>query len=298
MSKRKNTQQQTYKLMIKVHRRTKLKYLCVTSKKNWKSYKGSGIYWKSHLKKYGSNIKTILIFESLSIEKISELGLFYSEKYNIVESDDWANLIPENGYNTNILIGKQGIINYNNKVGIHSPKYSRETRKKWSKIGGFVGGKTTKKNKVGIFSETYDFSKQSKINYQKGLAKLSEEERSENGRRGGLFTKENVLGIFGASNEERKIWAVSNGRKGGVKSFEEKLGVFSASSEQRKEWCSIAGKSGGKVVGSMYWWNNGVINTKSNSCPGDGWKRGQIESEKKIRSREKNFSKYNKINEG
>lgn len=286
--------------MIKVHKRTRLKYLCVTSKKNWKTYKGSGIYWKSHLKKYGNNIKTILIFESSSIEKISELGLFYSEKYNVVESDDWANLIPENGYNTNILIGKHGIVNFRNKVGIHSPEYSLEIRKGWSKSGGLIGGKITKKSKVGIFSKTYDRSEQSKINYQLGLglAKISKEERRENGRKGGLFVKENKLGIFAASAEERKVWAVSNGQKGGIKAFEERLGMFSGSPEQLKEWSAAGGKKGGKITGSMYWWNDGQINTKSYSCPGDGWKRGQIESEKKIISREKNFSKLNKTNEG
>lgn len=286
----------TYKLMIKIHKITKLKYLCVTTKNSWRTYKGSGTYWKNHLRFHGNHIRTFLILESKSIEEISILGLYYSEKYDIVNSDAWANLIPENGYGTNPNVWKNGIINYKNKVGIHSEKYDKGIRSHWAKLGGLQGGKNTKKLKVGIFSEKYNRSKQSKINYSLGLGKLSEEERRNNCKLGGIKTKQNNLGIFAASAQQRKIWATTNGSLGGIKCKENNLGFFSASKEEKIEWSKKGGKISGKITGKMYWWNNGQINTKSFECPGVGWKRGQIESEKKKLSRENNLKKAREKN--
>jgi hypothetical protein len=45
--------------------------------------------------------------------------------------------------------------------------------------------------------------------------------------------------------------------------------------------CSNAGKLGGKIVGSMFWWNNGVVNKKAFKSPGQEWQRGLIMSVKK-----------------
>lgn len=59
-------------------------------------------------------------------------------------------------------------------------------------------------------------------------------------------------------------------------------------SSTRSKSCSDGGLIGGKIVGSMYWWNNGIINKKSELCPGITWTRGMIESEKKIAARLKN----------
>lgn len=47
---------------------------------------------------------------------------------------------------------------------------------------------------------------------------------------------------------------------------------------------SNGGKIGGKIVGKMFWWNNGIRNTKSFDCPGEGWVRGMLMSEKKRNS--------------
>lgn len=38
------------------------------------------------------------------------------------------------------------------------------------------------------------------------------------------------------------------------------------------EVCSAAGKIGGKLP----WWNNGVNNTRSAQCPGEGWVQGRL----------------------
>lgn len=88
----------TYKLMLKIHRVTYMKYLCVTRKENYKKYTGSGIYWCQHLSKYGTNIKTILLYESdTKDENFINKCLYFSNKWNIIDNNEFANLIIENG---------------------------------------------------------------------------------------------------------------------------------------------------------------------------------------------------------
>jgi hypothetical protein len=88
-----------YKIMIKTHSKTKLKYLCVTHNEDYEKYKGSGLYWKNHLKIHGSEyIDTELLYETECKEELRNKGLYYSSLYDVVESSEWANLIPETGY--------------------------------------------------------------------------------------------------------------------------------------------------------------------------------------------------------
>ena len=88
-----------HKLMIKTHNKTNLKYLCYTRSEGEKysSYKGSGKYWKKHLKKYGDDITTELIFETEDKERFVAEARKKSIEFNIVESEDWANLKLEEG---------------------------------------------------------------------------------------------------------------------------------------------------------------------------------------------------------
>lgn len=88
-----------YKLMIKKHNKTNLKYLCVTSKQKYDEYHGSGVYWKKHLSKHGIDLSTELLCESDDIEIFSTICKIISDDLNVVESDEFANLIPELGYN-------------------------------------------------------------------------------------------------------------------------------------------------------------------------------------------------------
>lgn len=83
-------------LYVKTHKVTGLKYLGKTEKDPY-TYSGSGIRWKRELNKYGNDVETEILFQSESFEDIREKGLYYSELWNIVESDDWSNLIEENG---------------------------------------------------------------------------------------------------------------------------------------------------------------------------------------------------------
>lgn len=88
------------RLMIKEHTVTGLKYLCITEKESWVRYLGSGSYWRHHLERHGKTVKTTVIYCDDDRERFSRVCLFLSEYFGVVESDEWANLIPEDGINT------------------------------------------------------------------------------------------------------------------------------------------------------------------------------------------------------
>jgi len=84
-------------LYVKTHTITGLKYLGKTNSKDPHKYPGSGTYWVRHLKKHGYNYTTDILKECTSKEEVAEFGLYYSELWNVVESNEWANLKPESG---------------------------------------------------------------------------------------------------------------------------------------------------------------------------------------------------------
>ena len=84
-------------LLKKTHKITGLKYLCKTIREDWHKYSGSGKYWKRHIKVHGRDIDTDLLKECQTAEELREWGLYYSELWNVVESDEWANMRPEDG---------------------------------------------------------------------------------------------------------------------------------------------------------------------------------------------------------
>jgi len=90
-----------FKLMIKTHKITGLKYLCITKRDDYEEYLGSGVYWKNHIKKHGESISTEVVFESDDYAAFVEKCNHYSMLYNVVDSKKWANLVPETGYNNN-----------------------------------------------------------------------------------------------------------------------------------------------------------------------------------------------------
>lgn len=84
-------------LYVKTHRKTGLKYLGKTKSTDPHSYKGSGGIWKSHIKEFGYDVETVILRECHSNQEVNEWGRHYSELWNIVESEEWANQIPETG---------------------------------------------------------------------------------------------------------------------------------------------------------------------------------------------------------
>ena len=86
----------TIYLYIKTHRVTGLKYFGFTRQDDPYKYKGSGIYWKSHIKKYGNDADTEIVGIFYNIDDAEKVALKFSKDNNIVESNEWANLMEEN----------------------------------------------------------------------------------------------------------------------------------------------------------------------------------------------------------
>ena len=102
-------------LYVKTHRQTGLKYLGQTTQDPYK-YKGSGKYWKNHIKTHDNDVETIILRECKNRPESKEFGLYYSELWNVTDSEEWANLKPENGRDGS-LPGQW--------VGEKSPMYGR-----------------------------------------------------------------------------------------------------------------------------------------------------------------------------
>lgn len=97
------------RLMIKTHNVTELKYLCVSTKDDYLNYPGSGVKWRNHLKHHGFNFSTVVLYESQVRNDIfKSMCLYYSRLYDVVNSDEWANLIMEDG-NTGSAYAKHSL---------------------------------------------------------------------------------------------------------------------------------------------------------------------------------------------
>ena len=89
----------TIYLYKKTHNKTGLQYLGKTKLDPFK-YKGSGKDWIPHIKEHGYDVTTEILKECSTNEELKEWGLHYSNLWDIVESDVWANRIPETGGGT------------------------------------------------------------------------------------------------------------------------------------------------------------------------------------------------------
>jgi len=80
-----------------------VKYFCKSVRKDIEKYTGSGVRWTNHVKKHGrEHIRTLWISEWFYCpERLQFFALEFSKQHNIVESSEWANLIPENGLTGN-----------------------------------------------------------------------------------------------------------------------------------------------------------------------------------------------------
>jgi hypothetical protein len=106
----------TIYLYVKTHNKTGLKYLGKTIEKDPHSYKGSGVEWKSHLAEHGADYTTTIIKECSNTLELSQWGRYYSQLWNIVESKEWANRIPETGGGPGAAKGSKNHIGSNNPM--------------------------------------------------------------------------------------------------------------------------------------------------------------------------------------
>lgn len=85
-------------LYVKRHTKTGLKYFGKTSRKDPRTYNGSGKYWLRHIKLHGIEyVETVQVWTFTDQDECSAFALKYSKENDIVKSESWANLKPENG---------------------------------------------------------------------------------------------------------------------------------------------------------------------------------------------------------
>lgn len=148
---------------------------------------------------------------------------------------------------------------------------------------GKIGGKITRQNKLGIFSDSYDRSATSRHNWQSG--RMDHIDFTTLGARAGATTRANGSGIFRpdlqylrsdwARHAAAQLW--ESGIRNGFVSDEYRRN----NTEKIKQDAAKGGKIGGSIVGKMMWWNDGTSNRRCMDCPGEGWVRGMLMSEKK-----------------
>ena len=85
-------------LLVMEHNVTGMKYFCKTTLINRvHRYKGSGIAWKKHLQQYGSDITVGVLGFYIDEKRCLSAAKEFSALNDIVESELWANAVPETG---------------------------------------------------------------------------------------------------------------------------------------------------------------------------------------------------------
>jgi hypothetical protein len=152
-------------------------------------------------------------------------------------------------------------------------------------IAGKIGGKKAKQNKSGIFSENWDRATETTKRHKNGIiSKYFFRENPDIAKQCAENLIEQKKGIFSPewnrSDYSKALWKTNkmknvasilkeNASIGGKLCKE--LGYGIHDTNKRQLYASL----GGKACGKLPHWTNGIINKKSNECPGDGWYRGR-----------------------
>jgi hypothetical protein len=90
-----------YYLMIKEIEQTGMKYLCkrkvYDDPNDHIKYKGSGKLWNRILKAHPEYTLRTTVLGTYDNQDLKKYGLYYSNLYDVVNSSEWANLMPEAG---------------------------------------------------------------------------------------------------------------------------------------------------------------------------------------------------------
>lgn len=251
-------------LYVKTHKLTGKKYLGQTSSKNPFTYKGSGKYWKQHIKKYGYNVTTEILKECSSKEEVKYWGEYYTNLWNVVSSNEWANLKPETGDGGSIKGTNLG------------RKHTEETKEKISKN---TRGKPKPNNSVPRTEEQKKHL--SKINTgkkhsqetrekmrQMSTGRTHTEEVKEKMRKPkSILTRKNMK----SAQEKRRLSVKEQWITNGIKNT-----LIPKDAEIPNGW--KRGRSISTTPPSQkgkFWANNGIENKMVFDLP-EGWKKGRI----------------------
>jgi hypothetical protein len=144
-------------LYIKTHKKTGLKYLGKTSSNNPHTYPGSGVYWRKHLDKHGYDYDTKILKECQTNQEVVEWGQYYSKLWNVVASDEWANLTEENGSG-----GNNGLVWTSEMREEQSKRFKGQPSLNKGKTYKEIYGSEKAVEKVKKFKETYKKKLESK----------------------------------------------------------------------------------------------------------------------------------------
>jgi len=145
-------------LLVKTHNKTGKKYFCKTTRLDLlDKYYGSGVVWKKHIKKHGKDISTGVVGIYYEKDRCVEAALKFSEEWKIIESNEWANVIYENGLDggglgeANAMYGKpspqKGVKRPNvGKSGVDNPMYGKPSAMRGKKnLGASLAHKGRKR---------------------------------------------------------------------------------------------------------------------------------------------------------
>lgn len=256
--------------------------LCMLNGQPFYIGKGSGDRAWHHLYEFiGSKPKSNSYkHELLSyfINDIKEYPIVFLYEHNLTEDAAYSleeSLIKQ--------YGRVGVDKYGSLVNIMPGGDHITNSQISSSIGGKIGGRTTKDNALGIFSPEYDRGAQTRSNWENGL--MDHIDFVANGKIAGAASVKSQRGIHDPTlSHKRSEWAKigaaaleASGNRGGVcsKKWQDE------NKEKVVENASKGGCVGGLTHKGKKMWNNGVINKKTHECPGEGWVRGMLMSEKK-----------------
>jgi hypothetical protein len=110
-------------LLVMEHNVTGLKYFCKTTLLDRVyRYKGSGVAWTKHLKEFGRDVTVGVLGFYIDAKRCFDAAKKFTEENDIVNSKEWANLIPETG--------KNGASLYGDKNPFYGKHHSEETKQK------------------------------------------------------------------------------------------------------------------------------------------------------------------------
>jgi hypothetical protein len=230
-------------LYLKTHNVTGLKYLGKTISEDPYAYTGSGVYWKKHINKHGYDCTTEILAQSEDPLEIRKLGLEYSDKLNIVESKEFANLKEE--------CGDGGWDHINNNKDF----YVEKSKKIWENLDEDIKKEiNAKKVRYGKSNGMYGSSRQGEENPMFGKTQSQKTREKISKAKIGKFASDESKEKMSLSHKE--YWKNEKLRK------------------KRSEEYKMKGIRPPSHKG-LFWWTDGKTSIRALECPGKEWKRGR-----------------------
>ena len=153
-------------LYLKTHNKTNRKYLGKTVSEDPHLYQGSGKVWKRHIAKHGYDVTTEILLTTDCKDELKEMGLYYSDLWNIVESKEFANLMKESGDGGAQVWSEESrrkLSESNKGQSRKQPPQTEATKKATSeRMKKFLSDPIKREKHLSTFRANYDADKASK----------------------------------------------------------------------------------------------------------------------------------------